>query len=513
MKVLTRYLIRAHIGPLLFAFIALTGVILVNTLAKELANLAGKGLPLRVVVEFFVLSLPANIALTLPMSVLVSVLYTFSNLSLENEITALRASGIDLRRATLPIILLAALIAGGMVWFNDQVLPASNYRWRLLMTDVAQTRPLLALREQTINPIRTSDGMTPYYLEAEQLNAETGEMKGISIYDVSSDEVSRTIKADSGRMAFNPSYTDLLLRLYNGNVREVDFDDPAAFQLVDFDQQVMRMQGVSQRLDRSTESAYRTDRDMTMGMMRARIFNLSKELEIVRTTMPEPVLYYGNQNDSAAATSGDSSSAATDTTIPAGEAGSESAGPDFSAGPPAAMDGAAPALLDTLVPADAAAASPPAESPAAAGPAEPAPGPGPGAEARQYAEARTRTLEYQIREFEVEIQKKLSIAAATLVFVLIGIPIALRFPSGGIGMVVAVSLLIFGVYYVGLIGGETLGDEGYVPPVVAMWTTNLLFGIAGMIGFWRLGREQGTSRSSSLPDLRQLFRRRSAAAE
>src|SRR5690606_14485029 len=138
MKILTRYLLRAHIGPFFFALITLTGVILINTLAKELASFAGKGLPVPIILEFFVLSLPANLALTLPMSVLVAVLYAFSTLAAENEIMALRANGIDLRRFALPLIVGACVFAGGMIWFNDRVLPNANYRWRLLMMDVAQ---------------------------------------------------------------------------------------------------------------------------------------------------------------------------------------------------------------------------------------------------------------------------------------------------------------------------------------------------------------------------------------
>src|SRR5688572_15965767 len=110
MKVVTRYLLRSHLAPFAFAFVALTGVILINTVARELAGLAGKGLPMSVVVEFFVLSLPANIALTLPMAVLVAVLHAFSTLAADNEITALRASGVDLRKATLPLIWTAAII-------------------------------------------------------------------------------------------------------------------------------------------------------------------------------------------------------------------------------------------------------------------------------------------------------------------------------------------------------------------------------------------------------------------
>ena len=73
-------------------------------------------------------------------------------------------------------------------------------------------------------------------------------------------------------------------------------------------------------------------------------------------------------------------------------------------------------------------------------------------------------------------------------------------------MVIAVSLGIFGIYYVGLIGGEALGDEGYVPAGIAMWGTNILFGIIGFIGFMRLGREQGTTRGSGWGELPKWLR-------
>ena len=47
---------------------------------------------------------------------------------------------------------------------------------------------------------------------------------------------------------------------------------------------------------------------------------------------------------------------------------------------------------------------------------------------------RTRNM------FGVEIHKKFSLAVACIVFVLIGAPIALRFPRGGVGLVIGVSL-------------------------------------------------------------------------
>ncbi|MEX0911803.1 MAG: LptF/LptG family permease, partial [Gemmatimonadota bacterium] len=449
MTVLTRYLLRAHIGPFLFAFVALTGVILINTLAKELANLAGKGLPLEVVFEFFVLSLPANIALTLPMAVLVAVLYTFSTLAAENEITALRASGVDLRRVALPLVVSAAIVALAMVWFSDRVLPAANYRWRVLMTDVAATRPLLALRPQTINPIRTNDGSTPYYLEADEIETETGMMRDVAIYDVSDPRVTRTINADSGRMVMNATRTDLLLTLYDGDIREVDFNEMANFQVIEFGQQVMRVEGVSDRLERTGESEFRTDRDMTIAMMRERVDTLRSELQ---TLVAEQA---GATDDASGATEGaDGEAGAARRSRRGGSGSSEALAAATLASSTGSMDsGSRPAQgapsQDDLI----------------------------RAEEQRYTQGRIRTLQGQIREFQVEIQKKFSIAAATLVFVLIGIPIALRFPRGGIGMVIGVSLAIFGIYYVGLIGGETLGDGGYIPPGIAMWATNIVFGV------------------------------------
>ena len=53
-------------------------------------------MPTFVIAEFFGLSIPLTVALTLPMAVLVATLYAFSRLAAENEITALKASGVSL---------------------------------------------------------------------------------------------------------------------------------------------------------------------------------------------------------------------------------------------------------------------------------------------------------------------------------------------------------------------------------------------------------------------------------
>jgi lipopolysaccharide export system permease protein len=94
----------------------------------------------------------------------------------------------------------------------------------------------------------------------------------------------------------------------------------------------------------------------------------------------------------------------------------------------------------------------------------------------------------------VEAHKKLAIAAASIVFVLIGVPAALRFPRGGVGLVVGVSMTVFTIYYIGLIAGESLANRLIVPPFWAMWGTDIIFSIVGLLWIWRL-QYYGTRRA------------------
>src|SRR5207302_1486572 len=96
-------------------------------------------------------------------------------------------------------------------------------------------------------------------------------------------------------------------------------------------------------------------------------------------------------------------------------------------------------------------------------------------------EQRRRSAEQRAAMYEVEIQKKYAIAAACIVFALVGAPAALRYYRGGVGLVIGLSVAVFTVYYVGLIGGENLGDRLIVGPFVSMWLPNLICAAVGAL--------------------------------
>jgi lipopolysaccharide export system permease protein len=454
MKILTRYLMRAHLGPFLFSFCALTGVILINTLAKRLADLAGKGLPMRVILEFFALALPATVALTFPMAVLVAVLYTFSTLTAENEITALKASGVDLRRLLAPLLVAAGVIAGAMVVFNDRVLPEANHRWSQLIVDIGRKTPTFLLQEQTLNRISPQTGGSVLYLRAGRIEPGSNRMWDVQIYDVTHATRMRTIFADSGRAMFSANGTDMIMQLYDGHTREVASDAPASFRRVYFQRQVFGIPGISNQLTRNDRpDGYRGDREMTVGMLQAQIDTLARQRRDAVKELRQTAL-----TDLEFAVTGK------------------------------AAPGAVPAL-DSYMP----------ESTVAS-------------RTRRTADAlanlrrQVEQVEESMRNYEVEIHKKYSIALASLVFVIVGAPLALRFGGGGIGMVIATSMVVFSLYYVGLIGGESLAGRGYVTPLFAMWVMNALMTVVGLLGLATMGRETSTARSGMWDGVVQALR-------
>src|SRR5436190_23805895 len=92
-RTISRYLLRQHVAPLVFALAALTSLMLIQQVAKQLSGLLGKGLPPVVIAEVFVLSLPSIVPVPLPMPVLAAVLQGFTRPAADNERRARQAGG------------------------------------------------------------------------------------------------------------------------------------------------------------------------------------------------------------------------------------------------------------------------------------------------------------------------------------------------------------------------------------------------------------------------------------
>src|SRR6476620_9685694 len=255
-KILHRYGLKEHVGPLTFALTALTSILLLQYIGKHFGELVGKGLPTLVIAEFFGLSVPLTVALTLPMAVLVATLYAFSRLAAENEITALKASGVSLVSVLKPVLWAALGVTVVMVGFNDQILPRSNHRLAVLQRDIAQKKPTFGLREQVINEV--SPGK--FYLRAGHLDEASNLMREVTIYDMADPTRRRTIYADSSNMRMKKGMSYLETTLYNGHMQDVPTNNPAELRRLYFDVDNVRVRGVGNQFQKTTAESYKSDR-------------------------------------------------------------------------------------------------------------------------------------------------------------------------------------------------------------------------------------------------------------
>ena len=289
MRLLHRYLLRQLVAPFFFALAALTGFMLISQVAKKFGALVGKGLPWPVITEVFVLSLPFIIAMTLPMAVLLAVLYTFSHLAADNEITAMRANGISPYQVLAPVLLWGMFMAAFNLAFVDQVLPRSNARLRSLLIDIGRKKAAFGLREQVINEVPPSK----YFIRASRIDAATGRLKGVTIYDVGGEASRRIIYADSGSMAYAEGQTDLSLRLYDGSIHQYRPAEPTRFQLTYFSVNDIRVKNVYDELQRNTSESIRGDREMSTCEMLAVVREAKEEQVEARRERAELVLQIG----------------------------------------------------------------------------------------------------------------------------------------------------------------------------------------------------------------------------
>jgi lipopolysaccharide export system permease protein len=486
-RLLHRYVLRQLVAPFCFALAALTGLMLLSQVAKKFGALVGKGLPWSVIAEVFALSLPFIIAMTLPMAVLLAVLYTFSHLAADNEITAMRANGVSVYQVLTPVLFWGACMSAFNFAFVDQVLPRSNARLRALLIDIGRKKPTFELREQVINEVPPSK----YFLRASRIDAATGSLRGVTIYDVGGEASRRIIYADSGSMAYAEGQTDLSLRLYDGSIHQYRPAEPTRFQLTYFSVNDIRVKNVFDELQRNTSESVRGDREMSTCEMLAVIRNAKQEQREARRDRDQLV-----ENDLRHLLG-----------LPALPHSPEPPSDSTRRGYCGWLESVQAILLPGTVEAQAPAQGKPLPGQAA-----------PRGRVKLSSWSEVATAADRVREsdrradrYAVEVHKKWAISLACISFVIVGIVMALRFPRGGIGLVIGAGLLVFSIHYVGLTAGESLADRGHVSPWLAMWSPNIVLTILGVLGLVRVSRESGSTRGGDfqevLDGIRHLLRR------
>ena len=128
-------------------------IFVLQTIWLYIAELAGKGLDLAVVLKFLAYFSPKLIPLVLPLTILVASLMVFGNFAEKYEFAAMKSTGISLQRAMRSLTLFILFVSLTAFWFANTVIPWSEYKSLNLRRNIAQKKPAMVIAEGQFSPI------------------------------------------------------------------------------------------------------------------------------------------------------------------------------------------------------------------------------------------------------------------------------------------------------------------------------------------------------------------------
>ena len=407
--------------PFFFSLLMITFLLFINFLLRAIDRFLGKGLEILTILEYLFLNLAWIIALSVPMAVLLSTLMTFGRLSEDNEINAMRASGISFLSILKAPIMFGITVATLLIVFNNFILPDMNFHARLLSGDIYRKRPGM-----NIEPGVFLDNLPDYSMI---IGGKKGElMSDVRIFSKGQQESQTSIHSKTGKLS---TLSDaFLLTLFDGEIHEIENKDYANYRRIIFETHKIIIPADDILLNRR-DSSNRTDREMTIPMIMDKVSNYEKKLRVVRTRLKGA--FYRTLGDSIIPTS-----------IEEGLATVLNAKDSINADK---------TIIKSAL-----------------------------HKKNRQLRSLERQIKNEFglinsylkgrNKYTVEAHKKFSIPFACILFVLLGAPLGVMAKRGGFAVSTSLSFGFFLLYYILLIGGEELADRNQVSPEIGMWAPN-----------------------------------------
>ena len=442
MNTLNKYLVKESLIPFLLSLGVITTVLFLQFLIRAIDRFLGKGLDVWIILEYLYLNLAWIIALSVPMSLLISTVMTYGRMSQDNEITALKAAGVSVFSIIKPAVLFGGFVGLVLCLFNNFVLPDMNYHARLLARDIYQKSP-----ELTIEPGYFINTIPQYSMIVREM--EGNNFKDVKIFSKYSGTEQVTIYADKGKLTSKEDI--IILDLENGEIHEIDLEDYNHYRRIKFLTHQITIPIDDLLLNRNNESV-RTDREMKVSQMIQKI-EKNKEYMVQVNNRIKTVL-----DNNGIAWNEDFDLEKVLLSIEILKENSKQAREEK-------------IYRDDI----------------------------PISEYEVKEKLRSfNNISRQLKnefmlisnykktnnKYMVEIHKKFTLAFACLLFAMTGAPLGILVRKGGITIASALSIAFFLVYYIMLIWGEQLADRNLLDPTFGSWMPNIILFIVGLVLFF-----------------------------
>ncbi len=179
-------------------------------------DLAGKGLDMAIIGKFFFYKMPELTEKVLPLTVLLSSILTFGSLAESYEFAAMKASGVSLQRAMLPLIIFVVLLGGVTFYFANSVIPASEQKIFYLRRNIANLKPAIAIAEGVFSDFETAN----MNIKVDRKYGDNDSfLENVIIHQKDAKNINyRVIKAKTGELKSSEKSNIIQLILNDGNL-------------------------------------------------------------------------------------------------------------------------------------------------------------------------------------------------------------------------------------------------------------------------------------------------------
>ena len=440
MNTLNKYLLKQSFIPFVLSVAVITTVLFLQFLIRAVDRFLGKGLDAITIFEYLYLNLAWIIALSVPMSLLISSVMTFGRMAQQNEITALKSAGVNLYNIIKPAIWFGSLVAIGLCLFNNFILPEMNYNARLLAKDIYKKKP-----ELSIEPGYFVDMIPQYTMIVKEMDGKN--FKDVKIFSKNNDSEQTTIYANEGTLSSNGN--TITINLSDGEIHEIDLSDYDYYRKIKYKTHQIIISMDDLILNRTSESN-RTDREMRVPQMIQEIEKNKVLISQIYDRIDKVKEQIGITNPNANSLAIIENEIELLKQLKNNVVKEER---DYNEDVPISAFENKDYILSLTN------------------------------NARQFKNEFTLIENYEKtnNKFKVEIHKKFTLALACILFTMVGAPLGILVRNGGMTIASGLSIAFFLVYYILLIWGEQLADRNLLNPGLGSWLPNIVLFISGII--------------------------------
>ena len=451
MKKLDQFILKSFIGPFIAILLVVVFILMMQFLWLYIDELVGKGLSFKVILEFLGWGSATLLPLSLPLATLLASMMTLGTLGENNELLAIKAAGISLKRVLTPLGITCLVISVGAFFISNDLIPVAYNKIFTLRDDISKTKEEIKIPTGTFY-----NGIEGYILRVDERDDKTGMMHGVMVYNHTSNKgnVSMTL-ADSAMLKMSKDKSYLTFVLYNGtNYEETNTrkyrDTTLQLQKIDFNRQEMVIPLKNYAFHKS-DSARFDDQVKSMNLKQLYHgqdsiggLNAKAKADNVSAIRGTRELRYNSQMDTTAK--------AREITTPfAPENMGKWKNIDDQIAAMMKAKSTAENLQMTLM---------------------------------NYSRDRFHYT-YTLRNIDIEILKKFALAIACFIFFFIGAPLGALIRKGGLGTPAIISVLFFVLYWVVDISGTKLARDGAVDPFTGVFISSYVLFPLGMYLTWK----------------------------